>query len=154
MANDVTYPIIIVPISADDGGGYMAFAPDLYGCTSDGETEEEAITNVHEAIGEWIDEARRLKRKIPAPGEMAKKANQERKALKELIKQQDAALQESARALSALHSELNSMKEQLNDFQDDYICIGSAVGWKVSPGMLVVASLKKGNKGGDGDLPH
>jgi antitoxin HicB len=34
---------------------------------SDGETAEEALANVHDAIAAWIDEAHALGREIPAP---------------------------------------------------------------------------------------
>jgi antitoxin HicB len=41
--------------------------PDLPGCASDGATQSEAINNAAEAIDEWIEEAQRLGRAIPAP---------------------------------------------------------------------------------------
>jgi predicted RNase H-like HicB family nuclease len=37
---------------------------------SDGETPEEALTNVRDAIPAWIDEARALNRIIPAPSRL------------------------------------------------------------------------------------
>jgi predicted RNase H-like HicB family nuclease len=39
----------------------------LPGCASDGETAEEALANVGDAIAAWIDEARALGRPIPQP---------------------------------------------------------------------------------------
>jgi antitoxin HicB len=59
------YPVIIEPLSAEDGGGFIATVPDLPGCASDGETPEEALANVQDAISAWIEEARALGRKIP-----------------------------------------------------------------------------------------
>jgi predicted RNase H-like HicB family nuclease len=61
------YPVLITPLSSEDGGGYLATVPDLPGCMSDGATLEEAAHNVDLAILEWIDEARRLGREIPLP---------------------------------------------------------------------------------------
>jgi antitoxin HicB len=61
------YPVIIEPLSEDDGDGYAAIVPDLPGCMSDGETPEEAIANVRDAIAAWISEATRLGRAIPTP---------------------------------------------------------------------------------------
>ena len=61
------YPIVITPLPDEDGGGYLATVPDLPGCTSDGETREEAARNVNDAILEWIDEAQRLGRDVPSP---------------------------------------------------------------------------------------
>ena len=61
--SDLRYPMIIKLVSEEDGGGYIAQAPDLKGCLGDGNTPEEALTNLKDAIIEWIDEARRT----PAP---------------------------------------------------------------------------------------
>jgi len=61
------YPVLITPLSPEDGGGYLATVPDLPGCMSDGATREEAAHNVGLAILEWIDEAKRLGRQIPLP---------------------------------------------------------------------------------------
>ena len=44
------YTIVIEPASAEDGGGFLAFVPDLPGCMSDGETYEQAARNVAGAI--------------------------------------------------------------------------------------------------------
>jgi len=61
------YPVTIEPLLPEDGGGFVATVPDLPGCMSDGETAEEALANVHDAIAAWIEEAQALGRKIPAP---------------------------------------------------------------------------------------
>lgn len=81
-----SYPIVIVELSAEDGGGYMAFAPDLKGCMADGETKAEALQNAENAIQEWLDECRTLGRKIPESGSAAKKAKSERLALINVVK--------------------------------------------------------------------
>lgn len=51
------YSIIIEPMTAEEGGGYFAVVPDLPGCMSDGETPEEALENVQDAIACWIEAA-------------------------------------------------------------------------------------------------
>lgn len=61
------YPLIVQPLAEDDGGGFVAIVPDLPGCMSDGETPEEAVTNVRDAILTWIEAARDLGHPIPAP---------------------------------------------------------------------------------------
>lgn len=61
------YPIVIEPLSDEDGGGFLATAPDLPGCMSDGETREAAARAIEDAIAAWIEEARRLGRAIPEP---------------------------------------------------------------------------------------
>ena len=61
------YPVVVEPLAAEDGGGFLALVPDLPGCMSDGDTPEEAILNVRDAIRTWIDAARTMGRTIPAP---------------------------------------------------------------------------------------
>jgi predicted RNase H-like HicB family nuclease len=61
------YPVLIEPLTLEDGGGFVALVPDLPGCMSDGDTPEEALTNVRDAIASWIEEARALGRPVPPP---------------------------------------------------------------------------------------
>lgn len=61
------YQIRIVKLSKEDGGGYLATIPELPGCMSDGETYEEALKNVQDAIEAWIDTAEHRGQKIPEP---------------------------------------------------------------------------------------
>ena len=44
------------------GGNYSAYVPDLPGCMSDGETPEEALLNVQDAILAWLEAAEELGR--------------------------------------------------------------------------------------------
>lgn len=69
--NTLEYPVIVSPLSEDDGGGFIATVPDLPGCMSDGETPAEAIENVQDAIEEWLDLARKLGREIPVPSQVS-----------------------------------------------------------------------------------
>jgi len=62
-----SYHIEVKPLPPDEGGGFLAWVPDLPGCASDGATRSDAIENATQAIDEWIEEARRLGRAIPAP---------------------------------------------------------------------------------------
>lgn len=68
------YAVIIAPLSVEDGGGFAATVPDLPGCMSDGETPEEAIANVQDAIAAWIEAANEIGRKIPHPSAFAASA--------------------------------------------------------------------------------
>jgi antitoxin HicB len=63
----LTYPIVVEPLSQEDGGGFAAIVPDLPGCMSDGESPEEAISNVRDAISSWIEAANALGRPAPSP---------------------------------------------------------------------------------------
>lgn len=61
------YPVLVSPLSAEDGGGFLATVPDLPGCMSDGETPQEALSNVQDAIESWIEAAQDMGRDIPQP---------------------------------------------------------------------------------------
>ncbi|RZI99368.1 MAG: type II toxin-antitoxin system HicB family antitoxin [Brevundimonas sp.] len=65
--NALDYPVIVQPLSAADGGGFLAIVPDLPGCMSDGETPEEALFNVRDAILTWIEAAGDLGHPVPPP---------------------------------------------------------------------------------------
>lgn len=68
------YPITIRPLSEAEGGGFLALAPDLPGCMSDGETPDEALANVYDAIECWMEGADELGHAIPEPSQPAKTA--------------------------------------------------------------------------------
>ncbi len=61
------YAIVVEPLAAEDGGGFVATVPDLPGCMSDGGTPQEALANVEDAIGAWIAAARELGHPVPKP---------------------------------------------------------------------------------------
>jgi antitoxin HicB len=59
------YPIIVEPLSEEDGGGFIATVPDLPGCFSDGESPQEAVANVEDAIRVWIEAAHDMGHAVP-----------------------------------------------------------------------------------------
>ncbi len=59
------YEIIIYWSQQDQA--YIAEVPELAGCAADGETYQEALTNVEVVIGEWIETAQLKGRPIPQP---------------------------------------------------------------------------------------
>ncbi len=63
------YPIVIEPLPAEDGGGFLARVPDLPGCMSDGETPAEAAANGLDAIAVWIEAAKDLGHDVPKPSD-------------------------------------------------------------------------------------
>lgn len=69
--SQLNYPVIVSPLPEEDGGGFVATVPDLPGCISDGDTPQEALTNVQDAIEAWLEAARDLGRPIPAPSQVA-----------------------------------------------------------------------------------
>lgn len=65
--NHLEYPVMVSPLPLEEGGGFLATVPDLPGCPSKGETLQEAIINVQDAIAAWIEAASDLERAVPAP---------------------------------------------------------------------------------------
>lgn len=75
MMNDVRdYRVFVERLAPDLGGGFVAYAPALTGCVSDGETPDEALRNIYDAIACWIDAARANGEIIPAPSTSRKYA--------------------------------------------------------------------------------
>lgn len=54
------YPIVIE--KDPEAGGYVVFCPTLKGCVSQGETEEEALDNIKDAIKTYLESVEDLKR--------------------------------------------------------------------------------------------
>lgn len=46
---------------------FICEVPELAGCTADGKTYLEALTNVEIIIDEWVQTAKSINRAIPAP---------------------------------------------------------------------------------------
>lgn len=67
MIDPSEYAIVIRPLASVDGSGFAALVPDLPGCMSDGETPQEALANVQDAISCWMEAAREMGRPIPDP---------------------------------------------------------------------------------------
>ncbi len=67
MKAESDYPISIQPLSKEDGGGFIAVAPDLPGCVADGATIEEALQEVADAIVAWLKTAAEFGDPIPQP---------------------------------------------------------------------------------------
>lgn len=109
------YPIVIVELSKADGGGFAAFAPDLYGCMSDGATQLEALQNIQDAILEWIDEAERLNYTIPEPGSCARAITEERNALIQFFRDNLGKLDELEAKISELERSMEHVSGRLNE---------------------------------------
>jgi antitoxin HicB len=92
---ELQYPILVNKVSEENGGGYIAHAIDLNGFVGDGKTPEEAIADIRGAIVEWLDEAHRLQRPVPQPGEVIAKTHKKQQDLKDAFR----VLQQSLEAL-------------------------------------------------------
>lgn len=66
---NLNYEIRIRKLSVEEGGGWLAEIPLLPGCMSDGETPEEAVTNVNDAKKCWIEACLDAGRPIPEPAD-------------------------------------------------------------------------------------
>ena len=67
MTSNYDYQVRISKLAEKDGGGFFAIVPELPGCMSDGDTYEEALANVKQAINEWIETAKVRGQEIPSP---------------------------------------------------------------------------------------
>jgi predicted RNase H-like HicB family nuclease len=61
----IKYEVILYWSEEDEA--FIAEVPELPGCMADGATYQEALANVEQIAREWIETARDLGRKIPAP---------------------------------------------------------------------------------------
>jgi predicted RNase H-like HicB family nuclease len=61
------YQIVIDHLSDEDGGGYLATVTELPGCMADGETREEALQRIEDAMQAWASTAAEMGRGVPAP---------------------------------------------------------------------------------------
>lgn len=59
-----TYPVILVP---QPEGGYFVDCPSLPGCYSQGETFEEAVSNISEAIALALEDLTEAGEELPHP---------------------------------------------------------------------------------------
>lgn len=121
---DAIYPAVVIKISDEDGGGFLAFAPDLPGCMYDGQSDVEALGNLRSAIGEWIDEAIRLNREIPAPGSAGKAVQERRRELRDIVKAQDEMIKRQQamikRELQELNGEIQEIKTKLAELSPNW----------------------------------
>lgn len=62
------YPVEIRPLSAEEGGGFLATFADLPGCMADGETPEQAIADARGAFACWMAAHLEDGRPVPMPG--------------------------------------------------------------------------------------
>jgi antitoxin HicB len=86
MARQTEYAIMVEPLGAADGGGWLATVPALPGCMGDGETREEALLDVQNAIAEWQDAARQLGRDVPSAAALGQWRQRVPRSLHEKLK--------------------------------------------------------------------
>jgi antitoxin HicB len=132
------YPIVIVPLPEDEGGGFLGYAPDLQGCMSDGATREEAATNTNCAIEEWLDAARVRKLAIPAPNSAAERERTHKAHLASQIKQLAEGVDQFEERLHVLEKMAREIEEKLEN-QDAWGRFAELTGAIPAPGQAVKA---------------
>lgn len=65
MKSEHRYEVILY--WSDEDEAFIAEVPELPGCAADGETYQEALSNVEIVIDEWIETAVGLGRPVPVP---------------------------------------------------------------------------------------
>lgn len=108
------YAIVVSPLSDEDGGGFLAVVPDLIGCMSDGETQEEAIANANLAIGDWIETQKRRNLAVPEPGYAAWRARAEREALLKTLKSLSNSVEGFEDRMNELATAISDIEERLD----------------------------------------
>ena len=62
MTNILSYKVVL---EAAAEGGYTVYVPSLPGCISEGDTYEEALRNIKEAIEGWVEVSKQFGDEIP-----------------------------------------------------------------------------------------
>lgn len=128
--SDVFYPVIVDELDESDGGGFVAYVFDLPGCMSDGDTPADAIENARQAALEWIDEAERLGRPVPAQHSAADHVQEMRTRTMETAEKQNALIRAQRDLQEAQGREINELREELGRLQESrQLETGLLVGW-------------------------
>lgn len=99
------YMLVIEPLPEEEGGGFMAYFPDLPGCMSDGDSPAEAVANAMDALGVWLETQKERAIDVPAPGSARDAATGQFEAMRERIE----ALEEE---LKAAQDEIERLKSK------------------------------------------
>ncbi len=62
MSKKFSYKVVLEPCTE---GGFTVYVPSLPGCISQGETHQEALDNIREAILAWIEVSREYGDAVP-----------------------------------------------------------------------------------------
>lgn len=62
---EIVHRYLIEIFWSDEDEGFIAIAPDLPGCSAFGETAEEALREMEDAMSAWLEACRRMGRPQP-----------------------------------------------------------------------------------------
>src|SRR5450631_1273168 len=65
MGEQFKYSVIVRPLTDEEGGGYLAYYPDIPGCYADGSTPEQAVHEAEDALRSWMLTAKEFGDDIP-----------------------------------------------------------------------------------------
>jgi predicted RNase H-like HicB family nuclease len=109
------YPVVVVALAEEDGGGYLAYLPDLPGCMSDGDTRAEALGHAEAAAVEWLDACVAQGRPVPAPGDAAAAAEAREAKLFDALRAMIDANQSADQKIKGLERKLADLIALLSD---------------------------------------
>ncbi|MDJ1006614.1 MAG: type II toxin-antitoxin system HicB family antitoxin [Paracoccaceae bacterium] len=115
MSDALDYAIVLVKLEEEDGGGYLGFVPDLPGCMSDGETQEEALANTKDALNEWISAQKEREAEIPYPGSAADEAIEHEHKLRDALRALAEYREEAEDEIAGLRRQLAELIALLKD---------------------------------------
>ncbi len=82
---------------SDDDKGFIALAPDLPGCSAFGETQQDALDELQDAIEAWIGAARAAGNPVPTPSTPPRDHHHSGKILLRMPRRLHAQLAQSAK---------------------------------------------------------
>lgn len=109
------YFATILPLPEEDGGGFVAYLPDLPGCIGDGDTPETALDDVYTAAEAWMDAQVALGREIPAPNRAIDEARDRQTALIRALQTALSMLDQSEGRISDLEHRVHHLIALMND---------------------------------------
>ncbi len=113
------YAVVVHAIPEEEGGCFIAYVPDLPGCMSDGDTPQEAMENVQDAITSWLEANREMGREAPRPGRAVENARRERKAWMDMLKAAAEAIEARDGHIASLELKVDRLTELLEREPED-----------------------------------
>ncbi|MBM1817179.1 type II toxin-antitoxin system HicB family antitoxin [Pseudosulfitobacter pseudonitzschiae] len=110
---DFAYSIVLTP---DEDGGFLAFVPDLQGCMGDGDTPQDAVSDVMDATSAWMEAHTDRGGEIPLPGDSKARFDAVMKEREEYIEKLEADLLEANRTIRKLKAQSVSKSGGIGQF--------------------------------------
>jgi len=116
---------------SEEDGGFIAICPDLLGCSAFGETRDEAITELNDAIKSWIMAAKEVGNEVPKPYIKRSYETCSGKTLLRLPKELHADLIEGARRQGvSFNAYVNYLLTQQHYAADAVREFGNSLEWR------------------------